>query len=243
MSVNINPQNLKKLDQPVVLSANPGGVGTVDTQDPAKPLPVLAGPLDLEPGDRIDLYWKDAARPVSTYEHPMDEPPISDFVTLAVDIRDIQSGREPVPVWFRFTPFPGGTWQDSDITLIRVKLEIPGGVDIDPATPYENEALQAPQIQPAGVITSPHGVSVIVAPYLNMSVGDRVSVAWDERKIDYPPLAEEHLNRNLLIAIPAQIVEAVGSSPSLPVRYEIHDVVGNWSKHSPATRVVVDLEA
>lgn len=203
---------------------------------------MLAGPLDLKPRDRIDLYWRDASAPVSTYEHPEDEPPINDFVTLVVDVEHIESAAEPVPVWYRFTPFPGGAWQDSDITHIRVKLEIPGGVDIDPATPYENEALQPPQVQPVGVITSPQGVSVIVAPYLNMSVGSKVSVAWDDRKVDHPPLREEHLNRNLLIAIPAEIVEAVGSSPNLPVRYEIHDLVGNWSKHSPATRVVVSLE-
>ncbi|WP_026145426.1 hypothetical protein [Pseudomonas asplenii] len=233
----------QKLLKPQVVTHNSNGVGHIDIKDPSKPLNVLLGPVNVNPQDKVELFWGDIPEPVSHYTHPIDNPGQAIFITLDVETRLIQSELKPVPVRYRYIPFPGGAPQDSDIAHIRVKLEIPGGVDIDPATPYENEALQPPQVQPAGVITSPQGVSVIVAPYLNMSVGDRVSVAWDDRKVDYPPLGEAQLNRNLLIAIPTEIVEAIGSSSSLPVRYEIHDVVGNWSKHSPATRVVVDLEA
>ena len=35
----------------------------------------------------------------------------------------------------------------------------------------------------------------------------------------------------------------IAAASALPVRYEIRDVVGNWSKRSPATEVVVSLVA
>ncbi|WP_397458234.1 hypothetical protein AB3464_25520 [Pseudomonas asplenii] len=238
MSGNLKPRNL---DQPLILSAHPAGVGAIDVENPARPLPVLVGPLNLKPGDHIDLYWGDADAPVSHYEHPEEEPPINDFVTLTVDVGDIRSAPEPVPVWYRFTPFPGGTSQDSDITRLRVKLEAPGGIDIDPATPYENEALPAPPVQPPGVIVNAQGVRVIVPPYPHMSEGDRVRISWGRLSLDHPPLDSTDLEREVVIAIPASLVESAGNSSALPVRYEIHDRVGNWSKHSPANPVVVSL--
>ncbi|NVZ66411.1 hypothetical protein HX867_30320 [Pseudomonas gingeri] len=238
MSEYISPRNL---DQPVILSVNPAGIGAIDVADPAKPLPVLVGPLDLKPLDHIDLYWGAIADPVSSYDHPRNAPPINDFVTLAVDTGNIESARDPVPVRYRFTPFPGSTSQDSDITHIRVKLEAPGGIDIDPATPYENEALRPPRVQPPAVIVDPQGVRVIVTPYEQMSEGDRIRVSWAESTVDHPPLTAAEAGTEVVIPIPPQIIETVGDSSKLPVRYEVHDVVGNWSKRSPATEVVVSI--
>lgn len=238
MSVNLTARHL---DQPVILSAHPAGVGAIDVQPPAGPLPVLVGPLNLKPQDRIDLFWGDGEDPVSRYEHPEDEPPINDFVTLTVDVHHIASARDPVPVRYRFTPFPGGTPQDSDINRIRVKLEPPGGPDVDPATPYQNEALAPPAVQPPGVIVAAHGVRVIVAPYRHMSEGDRLRISWDGMSVDHPPLASAELEREVSVPIPPEVIVGAGNSPGLPVRYEIHDRVGNWSKHSPAHPVVVSL--
>ncbi|WP_191486577.1 hypothetical protein [Pseudomonas sp. FEN] len=240
MSENINP---RRPDQPLILSVNPAGVGAVDVENPTKPLPVLVGPLNLKPWDHIDLYWGDAAVPVSSYEHPLDAPPINDFVTLTVETRHLESATDPVPVRYRFTPFPGGTSEDSEITHVRVKLEAPGGVDIDPATPYENEALHPPQVRPSGVIVDPQGVRAIVAPYPHMSEGDRISVTWAEQRIDHPPLTAAQVALEVIIPIPAHIIEAVGNANDLRVRHEIRDVVGNWSKRSPATAVVVSLDS
>ncbi|KIH84894.1 hypothetical protein [Pseudomonas batumici] len=237
------PIQARNLDRPLVLSANPAGVGAIDVENPEKPLAVLVGPLNLKPGDRIDLYWGHAAEPTVSYEHPLDAPPDNGFATLSVDTRSLESAKDPLPVRYRFTPFPGGTAEESDITCIRVKLESPGGVDIDPATPYENEALRPPRVQPSGVIVNPQGVSVIVAPYPHMSEGDRISVAWDQHSIHHPALTAADLELEVVIPIPPPIIEAAGNASALPVRYEIRDVVGNWSKRSPATEVVVSLGA
>ncbi|WP_248745612.1 hypothetical protein [Pseudomonas sp. MWU12-2037] len=238
MSKHIHQRNL---DKPLILSANPAGVGAIDVENPEKPLNVLVGPLNLKPLDHIDLYWAEAAEPAATYDHPLDAPPTNGFVTLSVDSRSLASAPDPVPVTYRFSPFPGGTSEDSDASHIRVKLEAPGGIDTDPATPYENEALRPPQVQPSGVIVDPQGVRVIIAPYPHMSEGDRISVSWADQTLQHPALGAAELEREVVVPIPAQIVESVGNSSSLPVRYEIHDVVGNWSKRSPATEVVVSL--
>ncbi len=240
MSENISP---RRPDQPVILSVNPAGVGAIDVENPEKPLAVLVGPLNLKPRDRIDLYWGNVVEPTVSYEHPLDAPPDNGFVTLSVDTRSLESAKDPLPVRYSFTPFPGGTAEESAITFVRVKLESPGGIDIDPATPYENEALRPPQVRPPGVIVNPQGVSVIVAPYQHMSEGDRVSVAWAEHSVDHPALTESELDRDVVIPIPPEIIEAAGnaSASALAVRYEIRDVVGNWSKRSPATEVIVNL--
>lgn len=236
--MSIQPRNLER---PQILSANPAGVGAIDVENPEKPLAVLVGPVNLKPRDRIDLYWGHVAEPTVRYEHPLDAPPDNAFVTLFVAPQNLASATEPLPVHYRFTPFPGGTTEDSDTTLVRVKLEPPGGVDIDPATPYENEALHPPRVQPPGVIVDPQGVSVLVAPYDHMSEGDRISVSWDEQRVDHPPLSATKVDREVLIPIPSAIIEAAGNASALPVRHEIRDVVGNWSKRSPATEVVVSL--
>ncbi len=235
------PINARNLDRPQILSANPAGVGAIDVENPEKPLAVLVGPLNLKPRDRIDLYWGNVTEPTVSYEHPLDAPPDNGFITLFVDTRSLLSAKDPLPVRYSFTPFPGGTQEESDITLTRVKLEPPGGIDIDPATPYDNEALLPPQVQPPGIIVNPSGVSVIVAPYEYMSEGDRLSVTWDEQRVDHPALTEAQVGREVLIPIPPALIEAVGNASALPVRYEIRDVVGNWSKRSPATEVVVSL--
>jgi len=240
MSKLTNPRNP---DRPLVLSANPAGVGAIDVENPEKPLAVLVGPLNLKPRDRIDLYWGNVVEPTVSYEHPLDAPPDNGFVTLSVDTRNLESAKDPLPISYRFTPFPGGTTEESDITPVRVKLEPPGGIDIDPATPYDNEALRPPQVQPAGIIVDPQGVRVIVAPYPYMSEGDRISVAWAEHSVDHPALTAADLDLEVLIPIPPPIIEAAGNASALPVRHEIRDVVGNWSKRSPATEVVVSLDA
>ncbi|MBV6751820.1 hypothetical protein KV580_15995 [Pseudomonas chlororaphis] len=231
----------RNLDRPQILSAHPAGVGAIDVENPEKPLAVMVGPLNIKPKDRIELYWGDVTDPTVSYEHPLDAPPDNGFVTLFVDTRSLESAKDPLPVHYRFTPFPGGTTEDSDITLVRVKLEPPGGIDIDPATPYQNEALCPPQVRPAEVIVDPQGVSVIVASYEHMSEGDRISVTWDEQRIDHPALSATEVDREVRIPIPPAIIEAAGNANALPVRHEIRDVVGNWSKRSPATEVVVSL--
>ncbi|NWD07401.1 hypothetical protein [Pseudomonas gingeri] len=229
------------LPKPTILTSGPNGVGAADIKDPAIPLGVLIGHINLNPEDQIELLWGNNPEPVVYYTHSSDAPEQDIFVTLYVDTQWIKSEQTPVPVSYRYIPFPGGAPQDSDITHIRVKLEAPGGIDIDPATPYENEALRPPRVQPPAVIVDPQGVRVIVTPYEQMSEGDRIRVSWAESTVDHPPLTAAEAGMEVVIPIPPQIIEAVGDSSKLPVRYEVHDVVGNWSKRSPATEVVVSI--
>jgi len=231
---------LAPLPKPIILSAHPAGIGAVDIANPEKPLTLLAGPLTLRDQDRIDLYWADHPEPIATYEHP-DQPETIDFAQLSVHIRWIQSSEIPAAVRYTHTPFPSGTPLDSETTHIRVKFEIPGGVDIDPATPYDNEALALPSVSPAGVISRPDGVSVTLEPYLNMSTGDVITLSWQGRELRLPPLTAQQVGTAVVISVPRDIVLGAGNAPGISVRYAIHDVVNNWSRWSLPTFVEVAI--
>lgn len=130
------------LPEPVIHSYNQEGVGDVDVADPSKPLEVLVGPIDLSQRDRIDLYWGANDAVIDTYVHSPDAPDTNGIVSLYVNTRWIESGLTNVR--YIYTRFPAGNPEPSPVKQVIVKLEIPGGRDPDPATPYENEKLDLP---------------------------------------------------------------------------------------------------
>jgi hypothetical protein len=223
-------KTIKPLPQPKILSHNDGGVGDADVSDPTKPLEVLIGPIEMHPKDRIDLFWGKHQNPVDTYIHSPDAPDTHGIFSLYVDTQWIEQGTAEVK--YTYTPFPSNTPEMSVPTEVIVKLLIPGGRDPDPSSPYENEGLMKPTILPPGVITSPEGVSAIVSPYLNMAEGDIITLSWNGEFISLILETEEQLNKPVIISIPAEIIEAAGDSDMLEVRYEVRDVVNNWSRWS-----------
>ncbi|HEX8592241.1 MAG TPA: hypothetical protein VF682_03000 [Pseudomonas sp.] len=128
----------------------------------------------------------------------------------------------------------------SEPTQVIVKLAIPGGRDPDPESPYQNEALLKPTVLPPGIITSPDGVSVTVAPYLNMEVGDKITVSWNGEFILYRIENQDQVGKPAVIPVPRSIIEMAGDSDMLEVRYEIRDIVNNWSRWSLPTFVEVE---
>lgn len=226
------------LPAPHVLSHYSHGVGDTDVADPSKPLEVLIGPLFLSQQDRIDLYWGDNNEIIDTYTHSPDAPDTNGVFSLYVDIRWIKPGTPAVR--YIYTPFPGGIPEHSPSTIVTVKLSIPGGRDPDPGTPYENEKLQLPTVKPTGVITSPEGVSVTVQPYENMIEGDLLSVYWQGIKIALPPLQADQAGRPVVVDIPRDTVIEAGDSENIVVRYDIRDVVSNWSRFSFPAYVEVE---
>ena len=226
------------LPEPVIHSYNQEGVGDVDVADPSKPLEVLVGPVDLSQRDRIDLYWGANDAVIDTYVHSPDAPDTNGIVSLYVNTRWIESGLTDVR--YIYTRFPAGNPEPSPVKQVIVKLEIPGGRDPDPATPYENEKLDLPVVSPPGVITSPEGVSVTLKPWENMVEGDVPSVFWHGIRIQLPPLTLPQIGRPLVVPIDKEVIIEAGDSENIVVRYEIRDVVNNWSKFSLPTYVEVE---
>ncbi|WP_295478421.1 hypothetical protein [uncultured Pseudomonas sp.] len=226
------------LTAPLVLSHYPHGIGDVDVADPSKPLEVLVGPIDLSQRDRIDLYWGARPEPVASYTHSPDAPDTNGIFSLYVDTRWIEPG--VTTVRYTYTPYPSATPELSPTREVTVKLSIPGGRDPDPESPYENERLTAPDVAPPGVITTPDGVSVTVRPWDNMSVGDQLSIYWHGLLIRSEPLLAGQIGHPVVVAIPREVVIEAGDSDMIVVRYDIRDVVHNWSRFSPPTYVEVE---
>ena len=226
------------LPLPLVLSYNPQGVGDVDVADPSKPLEVLVGPIKLSQRDRIDLFWGANDDVIDSYTHSPDAPDTNGIFSLYVNTRWIKPGLTDVR--YTYTPYPSDAPEHSPVLPVTVKLSIPGGRDPDPASPYENEKLRLPTVNPPGVITSPDGVSVIVAPWDNMVEGDVLTAYWHGIGTKCPPLAFEQIGRPVIVNIPREVIIEAGDSDNIVVRYDIRDVVNNWSRFSLPAYVEVE---
>lgn len=233
MTKNKNP-----LPRPTILSHNAGGVGDVDVADPTRLLEVLIGPIDMNPKDRIDLYWGAYKEPVDTYTHSPDAPNTNGVFSLYVETYWIKPG--VTEVRYTYTPFPSDIPEMSESTSVIVKLDVPGGRDPDPDSPYQNEGLLKPTVLPPGIITSPTGVTVTIAPYLNMEVGDKITVSWNGEFILHIIDSADQLGHPVVVEVPRSIIEMAGDSDMLEVRYEIRDIVNNWSRWSLPTFVEVE---
>lgn len=229
---------LKSLPQPTLLSHNAGGIGDVDIADPAKALEVLIGPIEMHPKDRIDLYWGAHKEPVDTYIQSPDAPDTNGIFSLYVGTQWIEQGT--VSLQYTYTPFPSNNAEMSEPTEVIVKLSIPGGRDPDPSTPYENDGLLKPTVHPSGIITSPEGVSVTITPYVNMILGDTINLSWNGELVSYRLESDENIGQPIAIPVPRRIIEAAGDSDMLEVRYEIRDIVNNWSRWSQPTYTEVE---
>lgn len=226
------------LPKPQVLSYNQAGIGDIDIADPSHKIEVLIGPIEISEKDRVDLYWGSSNDPVSTYVHSPDAPATNGLFSLYVDTRHIQSG--VTDVYYTSTPFPGSTPKNSETLSITVKLAIPGGRDPDPASPYQNEKINAPIVFPMGAITEPNNVISEIAPYENMSTGDRISLYWNGIKVEVPALNHHQVGKPVKIPVSKDVVLKAGDSNSILVRYDIRDVVNNWSRFSLPTYVEVE---
>ncbi|MCD5993048.1 hypothetical protein KDX38_04245 [Pseudomonas sp. CDFA 602] len=232
------PRLQEKLMPPLVLSYNPQGLGYIDVTDPSKPIEVLIGPISLKPRDRIDLFWGANDEVIDSYTHSPDAPNTNGIFSLYVDTRWIKTGI--VDVRYTLTPFPSDIQEHSPVKKVTVKLSIPGGFDPDPATPYENEKLKIPVVLPLGIITAPEDVSVTVQPYENMTEGDVLSVYWQGIEIMCPALTADQVSKPVVVNIDKKIVIEAGDSENIIVRYEIRDVVNNWSRFSLPAFVEVE---
>lgn len=102
--------------------------------------------------------------------------------------------------------------------------------------PAPDDPFIATMLPPAR-IESPTGqgmsrASVVIEPYEAMSVGDRIVIAWEERLIALPPLAEEEIGKPLSVPIRAPL-RTLKAIRDIRVTWQFHDAAGKWSRWAP----------
>ncbi|MNF26720.1 hypothetical protein D3C84_73580 [compost metagenome] len=123
---------------------------------------------------------------------------------------------------------------------VLVKLDRPGGEDIDPEPGHQG---LVPAEVAANPVTAEHlrdGVKVRIFHYENKAVGDVIRLSWGGLMLTHTVKLEE-LNVPLELQVTGpQILEA-GDSPNLLLTWEVHDQVFNTSQAwAPHVSVAVD---
>lgn len=219
---------------------DPSGIGYADTLDPQVPLSVRVGPyVTIAAGDIIDLYCDNQIALNYTVRDEDLTPETPTFVVLPLSQKFIHPAE--ITLYYEVTEPIGGVKNQSLTITVPVKLTVPGGTDINPATPWENEALAKPVVSPPGIITSAEDVSVEIAPYVNMAIGDDIKLSWHGQFVRMVIMSEAEIGKPVVIQVPKGAIEYAGSSDMIEVRYEIRDVVNNWSRWSLPTYTRVEI--
>jgi len=219
-----------------------GGLRWQDLNDPSSPVQVQ---IVLQPGavqlnDRVDLKWQNL---------PADSATVSGdhlstgVITLNVTPADILVHPDGVHSFQYFvTAAIGGQTEDSPPATVKVKRLLPGGNTGDDAgTEYINENLRAPTGIPELIddAIAELGITVTIGVYDNMAEGDRPQLDFGGLPLTRAPLTaaevgkpvEFRVEKDTLIAAPGRVI----------VRYDIRDMVNNWSRWS--LHASTDVEA
>ncbi|VVM52505.1 hypothetical protein [Pseudomonas fluorescens] len=242
---------VSELHQSFPLALNPptipaavanGGLRWQDLNDPSSPVQVQ---IVLQPGsvllnDFIDLMWlgKRVAGDAVNADHLS-----TGIVTLSVAPADILEHPDGLhTVEYTVTAAIGDQTEPSPPATVKVKRLLPGGNTGDDAgTEYINENLQAPTGIPALIddAIAELGITVTVPAYENMAVGDLPQLDFGGLRIPHAPLTEAEVGRPVTFRVEkATLIAAPGR---VIVRYDIRDVVNNWSRWS--LHASTDVEA
>lgn len=194
-------------------------------------------------GDRVEIYWDDQAVASRTVEAAEVDQRLIFFLPP-----------EPiVPGWaervfYRLTRAGSTTPEDSVPLRIRVKLDLPGGVDRDPHLPGHSE-LAAPRL-PQDVIDNgvdaswaARGVPAEIAAYPGRAARDTIELQWGDATLTHRLTdAESAGTAPIVITVDQAAILAGGDSPNLLVQYQVFDEVWNFSTEW-SLRTYVKVEA
>jgi hypothetical protein len=110
--------------------------------------------------------------------------------------------------------------------------QVPSSHVITEDNPFVSIALE-----PASLETFVGGgrsrAEVLIPPYDNMAPGDIVTVAWERRFIELPPLTEEKLGLPLVVTI-TDAMQAMKAMRDIRLTWQVKRVSGQWSGWAPA---------
>ncbi|MCB4920845.1 hypothetical protein LAV78_20205 [Brucella intermedia] len=237
---------IENLWEPTVDNAlNYGGIGYRDVESPyGRVLVLIDSQLEFRTGDTLVLYWGDKANPAST--HTIDEQfdqknPISMWVAAS---HIVEVGDGQVDVWYTFRNKVFGETQESYKTNVLVQTTKPGGDDPDVIyTPYVNENLRPPSVQPS-FIDPPaidRGVRITVPAWENMAVSDVLRINWGSQIIARQPLKQTEIGNSVVVDVDRLTIANAGDNDRLMISYSITNAVSTWSKNAPPTSVAVQI--
>jgi hypothetical protein len=211
---------LPPLDVPIIRDT--GGLNYSHLFDPSQSvLMQLYVTSDIIKGDSITLFRGDV--PLGTVSIESGQR----VATFRVFPHDIPDGN--IDFHYHVYGILSGGDDASESIIIKVKRDIPGGPDRDPASSGINENL-LPPVVPTVAIGMP--VTVTIPAYLNMCEGDTITLSWAGEFVTHTVTADEK-NTPIPIIVSAAIVSQHPGA-DLVVRYEVRDTVNNWSLWSPS---------
>ncbi|WP_339507829.1 hypothetical protein [Pseudomonas sp. RL_35y_Pfl2_P42] len=180
---------------------------------------------------------------------------VDKHVTLFIEPPRLPSGDWELS--YQITRF-GQRPEPGPMIKLFVKLELPGGQDINPDYGHSEltMAFDPPDVVRDGVdkATAEAGVLIYAKPkpgdgwlYLNCAVGDVLILAWAGKTVESEPVTQEQIddpegNPIVVLADQATILSA-GDSDGVSVSYKIRDRVYNESEDwCEAVRIVVDTQ-
>lgn len=186
---------------------------------------------DTEVGERVTLWIAHGRLHTGSY-------------TLSYDVKRLSQALEPYLQRLK----------------LCVKLERPGGQDLDPDAGEHSELYlhTDPAIIADGVDkdTAKDGVDIIIQakpgspttqPYPNIAVGDKIIVSWGGKLVLSDPVTQAQIddpdNHPIVVHISEAVILSAGDSgpEGLAVTFMIHDLVNNASEDwCLETRIVVD---
>lgn len=197
-----------------------------------KPVQVnAAAPTTPRIGDVVTLYWDN--QQVQRFTVGNTQITLLEF-TVPTSYIHPPEGRA---YYTYYDPITGETDQ-SPVRTIAINTLVPGGPGPHPNPPYNND-LAPCVVTPNPVTNLGSPVNVRVPQWLNMEVGDELTVLWGG--IAAPVTKVTTPSGDKTVSIPVDILMRAGTQPSLPVTYEIRDIVDNYSGQARPTQVAVQL--
>ena len=220
-----------------------GGIGLETVENPEGVLSAVDPWLRMEVGDRIDVYWNDEL----VKSHLIESSDVDQRLFFYLPAEKIKEGWAE-KVFFQVTRNGSTTPEDSAALRIRVKLDLPGGVDKDPHLPGHSE-LAAP-VLPQDVIDNgvdaewaERGVPATIAAYPGRAAQDTIQLQWGDAFLSHRVTASEAAgDAPIDIIVDQATILAGGDDIGLLVHYQVFDEVWNFSTDW-SLRTFVGVEA
>jgi hypothetical protein len=221
-----------RLIPPSIHDAADGGLGYDDlVRNPGRMLVVQTGPWGtIVPGDVVDVLWGPDEAVIGSHRYEsMDNlmPPV-----LVAAERFSQYGEGVMQLAARIRLVDTGEVYKTESVPVLVKFSVPGGLDPNPETVHRNESLAAPRIEPVPLPDDLEGINVVIPPYQNMAEGDRITLQWHTNTFRRENLRGDEIGRDVVFPIDKSVAMS-GAGQEIAVRYQVHDLVANWSLWSP----------
>lgn len=242
MESTVNNQNSETraitLKPPSIHDAADGGLGYDDiVRNPGRIVVINTGPWgDIRSGDVIEILWGPSLAVIATHHYREGENFSPQIQVEATSLA--RHGDGFMPLSAKVHLFDRDVTYQTQPVDVLVKTSVPGGLDPNPETEKRNESLSPPVVIPATLPDDLAGIIVEVPPYLNMAAGDRVTVQWHTEALRHGPLTADEVGKPVRFAID-KTTASLATGGDIEVRYQIHDLVANWSLWSPANTVTV----